>query len=125
MATRTENSEERPIRTESTEPPTPTVDPVIPAKVEDEEDNAANDDANHDLENNEAEIWKAEKAGEGYFVPIHIWCASVIFPLFAGSFGPMASAFGICALAGSWRVENVTTAPDGMLVGTYVKDPKW
>jgi potassium channel subfamily K len=125
MTTRTEISEERPVRIESAGSSSPTVDPVIPTKVEDEEDNAANDYANDDLENNEAEIWKAEKAGEGYFVPIHIWCASVIFPLCAGSFGPMTSAFGICALAGSWRVENVTIAPDRMLVGTEMKNPKW
>jgi potassium channel subfamily K len=125
MATKGESSEERPVRAASPETPSPTPEPVRIAKVEDDEDNSANEAADEDLENNHAEIWKAEKAGEGYFVPLRIWCASVIFPLCAGSFGPMASAFGICALAGSWRVNNVTTAADGMSVGTEVKDPKW
>lgn len=124
MAARTKNSDEQPIRSNSTEPPSPRVDPATTADDEAEERNTANEDPG-DLENNEEEIWKAEKAGEGYFVPLRIWCASVIFPLCAGSFGPMSSAFGICALAGSWRVQNLTQAPDNMMVGTDIKDPAW
>jgi potassium channel subfamily K len=112
------------MQIEASEPQSPSPDSTVPAQNEDEEKSIASDAADEELENDQ-DIWEAEKAGEGYFVPIYIWCASIIFPLCAGSFGPMASAFGVCAMAGSWRVDNVTKAADNMLVGTEIKDPKW
>jgi potassium channel subfamily K len=95
------------------------------AKGKDERDNPPNSAGSDDIENSPRSVWEAEKAGEGYLIAEHIWFASVVFPLFAGAFGPMASAFGICALAESWRVADVTKASDGMLVGSAVKDPRW
>ena len=51
------------------------------------------------------------------------WFTSTAFPLIAGTFGPMASAFSICALAGHWRQE----IPPGQNeeTSTTVPDPKW
>jgi potassium channel subfamily K len=120
MAAGAKNSDEQPIRSNSREQPSPS--PT--ANDEAEERDAANKVVG-DLEKNEVDVWEAEKAGEGYFVPIRIWCASVIFPISAGSFGPMASAFGICALAESGRVENLTKAANNMMVGTDIGEPKW
>jgi potassium channel subfamily K len=105
-------------------PQNPRLDSTETTKNDDEENNTAIEDVDEDL-GIDTDVWKAEKAGEGYFVPALIWCASVIFPLCAGSFGPMSSAFGICAVAESWRVENVTKAADNMLVGAAVPEPKW
>ena len=81
--------------------------------------------AKGDLESNYENIWRAEKCGEGYFMRLSIWCASTIFSLCAGCFGPMVTAFGICAVAESWRIANVTQVPDKMFVGTDIKDPRW
>jgi potassium channel subfamily K len=41
----------------------------------------------------------------------------------AGTFGPMASAFSLCALVQSWRV----VIPPGKTAdnGEDVKDPRW
>jgi potassium channel subfamily K len=51
------------------------------------------------------------------------WFASTAFPLIAGTFGPMASAFSILALAIRWRVY----VPPGSVeaFGIYVNDPGW
>ena len=51
------------------------------------------------------------------------WFASTAFPLVAGTFGPMASAFNLCALVENWRVS----IPDGGTEGhaTDVPDPRW
>jgi potassium channel subfamily K len=125
MAASAKNSEEQDIQIEASESQSPDPDSTVPAQNEDEEKSIANEAADEEELKNDQDIWEAEKAGDGYFVPIYIWCASIIFPLCAGSFGPMASAFGVCALAGSWRVDNVTKATDNMLVGTEIKDPKW
>lgn len=51
------------------------------------------------------------------------WFASTASPLIAGTFGPMASAFNICALVEKWR-EHI---PDGKTedTGTSIQDPTW
>ncbi len=51
------------------------------------------------------------------------WFASTAFPLAAGTFGPMASAFSICALAIHWRVDVPPGTAEAF--GTYVDDPPW
>ena len=117
MATGTKDSDEQPICSDSGDQP-------VTANDEAGERNSANEVVG-DLDKNDKDVWEAEKAGEGYFVPLRIWCASVIFPISAGSFGPMASAFAICAMAESWKVENLTKAADNMLVGTDIGEPKW
>ena len=51
------------------------------------------------------------------------WFASTAFPLIAGTFGPMASAFSICALVVHWRVA---IPPGGAEEhATFIPDPKW
>ena len=124
MATSAKNSDEKSMRAASTELPSPereeTSMEIAPADGSD----AIGDDV-EGFEDDEVNVWEAEKAGEGYFMPIRVWCASVLFPLCAGCFGPLASAFGICAIVGSWRVQDLTEAPDHMYVGTYVTEPDW
>ncbi|KAJ5111037.1 hypothetical protein N7532_001572 [Penicillium argentinense] len=44
------------------------------------------------------------------------WLASTAYPLVAGTFGPMASAFSVCSLSQPWRME---------LGGKDIADPKW
>jgi potassium channel subfamily K len=51
------------------------------------------------------------------------WFASTACPLIAGTFGPMANAFSICALPEKWRVYIPPGADEGH--GTKVQDPKW
>jgi potassium channel subfamily K len=114
MATRPQNSEEQPIR-ELPEIPDPRLDGGT--LVSHAETLSANKHRNSKTFADSTSIWKAEKDGEGYFVPAHIWFASVVFPLFAGAFGPMSSAFGICALAEPWRVDSLSHAD--------VENPKW
>ncbi|CAD0029636.1 unnamed protein product, partial [Aureobasidium pullulans] len=58
-----------------------------------------------------------------YTNPNRYWFESTACPLIAGTFGPMASAFSICALSSSWRVY----IPPGGTVnnGTTIDDPQW
>ncbi|KAI9151956.1 Outward-rectifier potassium channel TOK1 [Paramyrothecium foliicola] len=51
------------------------------------------------------------------------WFASSAFPMIAGTLGPVASAFSICALVRPWR----QLYPPGTNVAeaTFVKDPPW
>ncbi|KAG7286056.1 hypothetical protein NEMBOFW57_008359 [Staphylotrichum longicolle] len=55
--------------------------------------------------------------------PSRWWFASSAFPMIAGTLGPVASAFSICALVKPWRQSyppgtDVTTAP-------FIPDPPW
>ncbi|TGO15849.1 hypothetical protein BTUL_0035g00540 [Botrytis tulipae] len=60
---------------------------------------------------------------EAFLEPSRWWFASTAFPLVAGTFGPMASAFSICALVVHWRVS---IPPGGVEEhGIYIDDPKW
>ncbi|KZF20458.1 potassium channel-like protein [Xylona heveae TC161] len=76
----------------------------------------------------EVESEKKEKASEeneeGSFLdPSRWWFFSTAFPLIAGTFGPMASAFNLCALVESWRVY---IPPGGSEIhGQTIADPKW
>ena len=45
------------------------------------------------------------------------WFTSVVFPLVAGTFGPIANLFSVCGLVQTWRV----TKPSG----SRVRDPGW
>ncbi|KAK5561851.1 hypothetical protein LTR46_000656 [Exophiala xenobiotica] len=62
-----------------------------------------------------------EDAVTDYNAPISWWILSTLFPLIAGTFGPLASAFNICALAISWRttVDSNSTESEG----THIQDP--
>jgi hypothetical protein len=51
------------------------------------------------------------------------WFASSAFPMIAGTLGPVASAFSICALVRPWRQsflpgQDIETAP-------FIDDPSW
>jgi potassium channel subfamily K len=51
------------------------------------------------------------------------WFASTACPLIAGTFGPMANAFSICALPVTWRVYIQPGADEGHAYD--IEDPKW
>ncbi|TKA80052.1 hypothetical protein B0A55_01758 [Friedmanniomyces simplex] len=64
-----------------------------------------------------------EEEEEEYREPSHWWFASTACPLLAGTFGPMANGFSICALANYWRVY---IPPGGTEEhGVEIKDPSW
>jgi len=58
-----------------------------------------------------------------YYQPSHIWYAATVFPLCAGSFGPLALAFSICALVEDWRVTIPSSGLETDEV--FISDPKW
>ncbi|KAH7393757.1 potassium channel-like protein [Cadophora sp. MPI-SDFR-AT-0126] len=45
------------------------------------------------------------------------------YPLIAGTFGPIASAFSVCALTVPWRFN--TLGKEAKENGNYIDDPKW
>jgi potassium channel subfamily K len=51
------------------------------------------------------------------------WFTSTAFPLIAGTFGPLANLFSVCALVRAWRVS----IPPGMTEadGEPINDPHW
>ena len=64
-----------------------------------------------------------EEEENSFLLPARWWYASTAFPLTAGTFGPMATAFNICALVENWRVS----IPEGGTEehGIDIPDPKW
>ncbi|CAA7266091.1 unnamed protein product [Cyclocybe aegerita] len=62
------------------------------------------------------QIYEDEEESSIY-QPTHWWVASTTFPLIAGTFGPIANLFSVCALAQSWRIR--------ILDGSRVPDPPW
>ncbi|KAF2220275.1 hypothetical protein BDZ85DRAFT_291285 [Elsinoe ampelina] len=66
---------------------------------------------------------KRERQERDYRDPSLWWFASTGCPLIAGTFGPLANAFSVCALVKSWRVF----IPDGQTesTGTRISDPAW
>lgn len=52
------------------------------------------------------------------------WLSVVLISL-KGTFGPMASAFNICALVVHWRVEIPPGIGANESHGNDVRDPKW
>lgn len=65
-----------------------------------------------------------EGEGDEFLQPNRWWFASVACPLLAGTFGPMASGFNICALVQYWR----QTMPPGPAIeeqGHKIADPTW
>ncbi|KAI0553803.1 hypothetical protein F4679DRAFT_382795 [Xylaria curta] len=51
------------------------------------------------------------------------WLASAAFPMIAGTLGPVASAFSICALVKPWR-QNVPPGSD-ITKAVFIDDPSW
>ena len=64
-----------------------------------------------------------EQEEKNFLMPARWWYASTAFPLIAGTFGPMANAFSICALVENWRVEIPKGGTEEH--GLDIQDPKW
>jgi len=64
-----------------------------------------------------------EEEEEIFLLPARWWWASTAFPLMAGTFGPMANAFSICALVENWRVKIPKSGTEEH--GIDIPDPKW
>ncbi|KAJ7242363.1 hypothetical protein B0H12DRAFT_1132454 [Mycena haematopus] len=58
-----------------------------------------------------------EEEEVGYFQPKRWWFTSTAFPLVAGTFGPLANFFSICALSQNWRQFKAD--------GSGIPDPMW
>ncbi|KIV80459.1 hypothetical protein PV11_07957 [Exophiala sideris] len=75
-----------------------------------------------DEEHPEEEMDEEEEV-KNFLMPSRWWYASTGFPLIAGTFGPMANAFSVCALVENWRVS---IPPGGTEEhGEDIKDPGW
>lgn len=87
--------------------------------IDDNYAQSASEDGNE--ESREEKEMREEK--QAFLAPTRWWFASTAFPLVAGTFGPMASAFSIVALVIKWR----TIVPEGGLDpdGIFVEDPEW
>ena len=64
-----------------------------------------------------------EELVQDYNAPIRWYVLSTLFPLVAGTFGPMASAFNICAIAIPWRLT--VDAGNTEAQGPHIEDPRW
>lgn len=64
-----------------------------------------------------------EEEERSFLMPARWWYASTAFPLIAGTFGPMANAFSICALVENWRVSIPKGGRAGN--GIDIPDPRW
>ncbi|KAF5657213.1 tok1-voltage outward-rectifying k+ channel [Fusarium heterosporum] len=60
---------------------------------------------------------------DAHLAPSRWWFASSAFPMIAGTLGPVASAFSICALVRPWR-QHLYPGKD-VYDATYVPDPVW
>jgi potassium channel subfamily K len=58
-----------------------------------------------------------------FYEPAHIWYATTVFPLSAACFGPMASAFNVCALVEDWRVFIPAGGTEAQEIA--ISDPAW
>ncbi|KAI6088671.1 voltage-gated potassium channel [Hypoxylon rubiginosum] len=55
--------------------------------------------------------------------PSRWWFASAAFPMIAGTLGPVASAFSICALVKNWR-QHILPNSD-VTKAVFIEDPPW
>ncbi|KAI0602106.1 hypothetical protein F4775DRAFT_538301 [Biscogniauxia sp. FL1348] len=62
-------------------------------------------------------------AGQVHLTPSRWWFASAAFPMIAGTLGPVASAFSICALVKNWR-QHILPGSD-VTKAVFVPDPPW
>ncbi|KAF2022036.1 voltage-gated potassium channel [Aaosphaeria arxii CBS 175.79] len=83
-------------------------------------------EAAQDVEQNgksQEEQKQADEEEQTFLDPSRWWFASTACPLIAGTFGPMANAFSVCALVEKWRVYIPAGADEAH--GLKVEDPKW
>lgn len=67
----------------------------------------------------------AEEEEKQFLQPSRWWFASTACPLLAGTLGPMASAFNICALVHHWRQTVPPGAHAIVEEGHSIPDPTW
>ncbi|KAK5111913.1 hypothetical protein LTR62_004645 [Meristemomyces frigidus] len=106
-----------------------TIDPGMQDTVKEASNDAKqksrSQDMGDDVEGAEAFEQEEEENAEQeeYREPSRWWFASTASPLLAGTFGPIASGFNICALAINWRVY---IPPGGTEEhGVKLPDPSW
>lgn len=61
---------------------------------------------------------------EVHLDPSRWWFASSAFPLIAGTLGPVANAFSICALVCPWRMKYQAGVTD-LSKAEFINDPAW
>jgi potassium channel subfamily K, other eukaryote len=84
---------------------------------------AAHQNAQKDGSKDSTEDMDEEEEEKNFLMPARWWYASTGFPLVAGTFGPMANAFSICALVENWRVKIPLGGTEEH--GIDIKDPRW
>ncbi|KAH8714778.1 hypothetical protein GQ44DRAFT_752086 [Phaeosphaeriaceae sp. PMI808] len=80
-------------------------------------------EAAQEVEKDEREDEQAEHDEQEFLDPSRWWFASTACPLIAGTFGPMANAFSICALVETRRVNIPPSSDEGH--GDRIEDPRW
>ena len=87
------------------------------------------DEPKDDLHIQDSADNELEMGGDGieddrrFYERSYLWYAATVFPLSAACFGPMASAFNICALAEDWRVLIPPGGTEAQEVA--ITDPSW
>ncbi|KLU92170.1 hypothetical protein MAPG_11116 [Magnaporthiopsis poae ATCC 64411] len=69
------------------------------------------------------DMCQAIQSTHAHVDPTRWWFASSAFPMIAGTLGPVASAFSICALVQPWR-QHLAPGADVNLA-PFVADPSW
>ncbi len=100
-----------------------TIDPGMEGQIEEK---AGDLDDHGDGANDEKDdIGETQDGEDDFMQPTQWWFASVACPLLAATFGPMASAFNICALVQHWR-QTIPPGPHvSDEVGHLIEDPPW
>jgi len=83
----------------------------------------ANDLESNPYEKDDAAEEREEESEEELRKPSKWWFASTLCPLLAGTFGPIANGFSICALTYVWRVYIPTGGTEEH--GVPIPDPAW
>ncbi|CRK32313.1 hypothetical protein BN1708_005704 [Verticillium longisporum] len=104
-------------------------DPDLDARIEDHvneyqgEKSQSQDYSNDQSQEKQDEVRGALVLVYGTDMSSRWWFASSAFPMIAGTLGPVASAFSICALVRSWRQHR----PPGTSISDakFVADPEW
>lgn len=88
-----------------------------------EEEETSDRDMNANVPNYDAEEERAEEEKEDFMKPSSWWFASTACPLLAGTFGPIASGFNVCALVYEWRTYIPVDGTEEH--GDPIPDPAW
>ncbi|CAJ2505348.1 Uu.00g127420.m01.CDS01 [Anthostomella pinea] len=77
-------------------------------------------DERHDREKNDGDVVPSDQT---HLDPSRWWFTSAAFPMIAGTLGPVASAFSICALVKNWR-QHINPGSD-VTKAVFIPDPPW